>query len=617
MQRLSRFFAPILLAVVGCATSVPVECPQGFLVASDGLDCAPAVLNERPDGGNVDGGQKCDSLDCDDRNECTADGCTAEVCTNEPLEDGTTCTFQSSAGRCEAGECVVDCAIEDCRPVYACTEQGLRDAVRDGGDLLVGCIAPTTVTLTEGVLIMDKDTSLDGLGNLTVDADGQSRVFEVIAPAIVELVGTGMTGGVSPPTTNGGAITIQGGSELTTRNCDIFGNVGSNSCGGLGSSGTVTIIDSRVFGNLANARGGGLCNNEYMTLIDSTVSANQALEDGGGIYNTSNGVLTLERSTVSDNLATDNGGGIWTSGALVTLEHSSVTDNRARGAAGVRLWTSAEVRVTDSVVSGNVAAEGGGGFAAYEGRIRLERSILTNNVATGANGGGIDMEKSILDAVDTVFSHNLAEGGAAIYTRESTVRLLRTTVFANQASSVAGAIRAYGPTPALYDVTLVNCTLSDNSAAIKGGAIASRTSAKVLIAHSTLYDNIAPFASGLLAESAATFEVGFSAIHDGCAGSADAVFTSNGYNAALDVDTDACALGAASDRILSTGEMNLGELRTSAGLTPTHVPGSESLLVDAIPSDLCDGDIVEDQRGSLRGGGTPCDIGAVELQPSD
>jgi parallel beta-helix repeat protein len=617
MEKLWWVFVPLASAVVGCATSVPVECPEGFVLTGDGTDCLRMEPPDEPDAGNVEPPLRCEDLDCDDDNECTDDGCADDSCLHVALEDGTACSFQGGAGLCEAGACIVDCTIEDCRPIYACTEQGIRDAIRDGGQVIIGCPVPTTVTLAEGVLVIDNGVSLDGLGNLTIDAGGQSRVFEVKPPAVAELVGMGITGGTSLSTEDGGGIVVREDAQLTIRECRIYGNVAGNHCGGLGNSGTVMISDSQITENLANRRGGGFCNNENLTIVDSSISDNLAVEDGGGIYSVSNGTTVLEHCTVSNNVANSLGGGIWTSGLLVTLEDSSVTDNQALEGAGIRVWTAAEVRVTDSLIARNVAAEAGGALTADEGRIWLVRSILTDNVATGGNGGGIEMDQSILDAVDTVFSHNVAEGGAAIYTRSSTVRLLRTTLLANQASIIGGAIRAFVRSATEYDVWLINSTVSGNSAVQKGGAIAIRTSAKVLLTHSTLHNNIAPLGSGLIAESGAAFEVGYSAIHDGCAGSEDAMFTSNGYNAMLALEAEACTFGGETDAMLTTGEMNLGALSELSGYTPTHVPGAGSLLIDAIPPDVCAGDILEDQRGELRGGGSACDIGAVEVQVSD
>ncbi|MGB8221121.1 MAG: hypothetical protein WCF10_00980, partial [Polyangiales bacterium] len=184
---------------IGCATSVPVDCPAGFKQTPDGVDCAPSVLTtEPPDAGTGGGGAggggpiTCDDLDCEDENDCTEDSCIDDACVHAAAEDGTWCAVQGVVGLCKAGECL-DCSVQECRRVYPCTEQGIRDAIRDGGDVVIGCDVPTTVTLTEGMLVIENEVSLDGLGNLTIDADQNSRALYVYAPGMAELIGIGMT----------------------------------------------------------------------------------------------------------------------------------------------------------------------------------------------------------------------------------------------------------------------------------------------------------------------------------------------------------------------------------------------------------------------------------------
>ena len=60
----------------------------------------------------------------------------------------------------------------------------------------------------------------------------------------------------------------------------------------------------------------------------------------------------------------------------------------------------------------------------------------------------------------------------------------------------------------------------------------------------------------------------------------------------------------------------LGELGDNGGQTRTVLPVATSLAVDAIPWESCLG-YTADQRSEPRVEGQPCDIGAVERQPSD
>ena len=592
----------------GCAPSVPVDCPDGFVLTANGDDCESA---NDPDVDPTEEPPTCAELDCDDQNECTIDDCASAACRNDPVEDGVECFFPEGDGICVEGQCV--CAEGNCGP-YPCTEAGIRAALEDGGDAVIGCMAPTTVTLSGSPLIIDKDGSIDGLGNLTVDAALLSRVFEIGPPAVAELVGIEITRGLSPPTEDGGGILIKSDATLTLRNCRVVGNVASDDGGGIGCGGTcqATVIDSVIDGNFANDRGGGIANSGEIAFVDSVISNNQCLDDGGGMYNTSDGIATLERTTVSENLANSLGGGIWTSGFLVTLSASMVVDNAALGGAGLRLWSGSELRAFDSLIARNVAGESGGGMTSLEGRITLERCTLSENHANDL-GGAIDIEsESILDASDTLFSDNTADFGGAIYSRSSTVRLKRSTLQNNTASSVGGGLRVYDRGSGAHDLAVENSTLSGNSAAERGGAIAGGSGVVMSVIHATLADNAAPLGSAIQQDSGSTCDVGHSVLYGSCAELDDALLRSLGHNGLLDLDADRCApTGALSDQILTAEQMDLGVLTDNGGWTPTHRPGAASLLIDAIPADEC---VHEDQRGQSRAQVGACDVGSVEVQ---
>lgn len=610
---------------IGCATSIPVDCPAGSKQTDDGIDCDLEPFSEGDGGGGSGGGGAggtgpvtCEDLECDDGNECTEDSCEDAVCSHAAVADGIACTVDAAAGLCDSGECVIDCSVEDCRPRYPCTEQGIRDAIADGGNIVVDCAVPTTVMLTAGVLEIEKDLSLDGLGNLTIDADGQSRALITSPPAIVEVIGVGITGGATPPTESTGGVAVRGGSQLTLRQCRIFGNVAGKHCGALGNSGVVIIIDSEITENLANDRGGGLCNNEDMTIIDSVISGNRADNDGGALYNTSDGIVTIQGSTITKNVASDLGGGIWTSAPLITITDSALTENRARGAGALRLWTSAEVRVLDSVIADNVVEDSGGAMSIYEGRVFLDRTQVTQNSAANGRGGAVHIEtEAVLDVTDSVFSHNVAQHGGAVYGAEASLRMRRSVAYGNYASGIGGAFRIYKRGSGAHDLELESSTLSGNEAGTKGGAMAISNGTVARVLHATIANNVSPLGSGIQQDNSALTEVGYSAMEDGCAVTDDSPFVSLGHNRVVDAGAGTCVLTGPDDSVLTSEQMALGVLDLHGGLTPTHLPALGSLLVDAIAAELCHAEVLVDQRGEPRDGLSPCDVGAVEVQPDD
>jgi hypothetical protein len=235
---------------------------------------------------------ECESLqDCDDANECTEDACTNGLCDSTPVADGTVCG--NAVATCQQGSCTA-----------ACSEQGIRDVVAaGGGPYIFDCAGPTTV-VTEATIEIGRDVILDGDGNLTVDGDGQHRVFAVAEGVTAELRGLTVARGATTSPDGGG---------------------------GIYSRGRLTLTDSTVSENSTDGHGGGISNSHgALTLTNSTVSGNSASGDGdvvGGIY--SSGALTLTNSTVSGNSGSGEHAvdGIFNLRDSLTLTNSTVFDD--------------------------------------------------------------------------------------------------------------------------------------------------------------------------------------------------------------------------------------------------------------------------------------------------
>jgi hypothetical protein len=202
---------------------------------------------------------------------------------------------------------------------FPCTEQGIRDAIAEGGGPhTFDCDGPQTV-VTEAEIVIDNDVILDGEGKLTVDGGGEHadsldnhRVFFVTEGVTAELRRFTVTGGwldQDPKTT------------------------GSGPGGGISNAGSLTVTNSTVSGNSA-VLGGGIHNDSTpltdgtLTLENSTVSGNFAAT-GGGISNSGLATLAMTNSTVSGNEA-QAGGGIWNHVGTLTLTNSTVSGNSAQ-----------------------------------------------------------------------------------------------------------------------------------------------------------------------------------------------------------------------------------------------------------------------------------------------
>ena len=228
--------------------------------------------------------------------------------------------------------------------------------------------------MTTAEIAIDNDVVLDGGGNLTVDGNGDHRVFSVAVGVNAELIdltvtggsGSGVGGGIlnagtlsltdvmisgNTAANIGGGLSSQPGAVTTLVRATIEdNNVTSGSGGGLGNDGTMTLIDTTVRGNQVRWHGGGIFQNGSMALINSTVSGNTAVY-GGAIWNLG-GSLALTNSTVSSNVATDAGGGGIVNEANLTLVSTTLAGNTA-AQIGAAIWNSGTVSLRNTIVAGD------------------------------------------------------------------------------------------------------------------------------------------------------------------------------------------------------------------------------------------------------------------------
>ena len=165
--------------------------------------------------------------------------------------------------------------------LFPCTEQGIRDAIAEGGGPHHFACDGTAPVVTETEIKIDNDVILDGEGKLTVDGGGRHRVFEV-AYSRVELRGITVSGGRGPQGRGfmGAGGILQNAGSLTLIDCTVSGN---------------TNAGFNPFG--VNQPGNVFTRDGELIVVNSTVSNNT----GGGIGIPS-GVLTVTNSTLSGNL---------------------------------------------------------------------------------------------------------------------------------------------------------------------------------------------------------------------------------------------------------------------------------------------------------------------------
>ena len=139
--------------------------------------------------------------------------------------------------------------------VWACSEQGIRDAITvGGGPHTFACDGPTVIT-TEATIEINDDVILDGEGNLTVDGNDDHGVFSLLNFGRAVLRNMTIQRGYSEG--SGAGIRSFGG-DLVVEGCSIVDNRSpAQAAGGIYSfEGALEIVNSTISRNEARFGGG-------------------------------------------------------------------------------------------------------------------------------------------------------------------------------------------------------------------------------------------------------------------------------------------------------------------------------------------------------------------------
>jgi hypothetical protein len=187
----------------------------------------------------------------------------------------------------------------------------LREAIQlaNPGDTITfdSSLSGGTITLSLGELLIDKSLNIDasGANNLTIDANQQSRVFNIDdgqdhITQNINLNGLNITGGGN--VTNGGGIYNQ--EYLGISNTTLNDNVSDDRGGAIANQGTGTLaITNTTITNNSATTGGGIDNSDsgVLSLYNSTITNNF----GGGVFNGSDNFASVGSSIIAHNTSSD------------------------------------------------------------------------------------------------------------------------------------------------------------------------------------------------------------------------------------------------------------------------------------------------------------------------
>lgn len=251
----------------------------------------------------------------------------------------------------------------------------LRNAISSAapGDVIVFSVAVTTVTLSSGELLIDKDLTINGGTNgVTITrSSGSFRIFNI------------STGNVSLI-------------KLTITN----GNPGSGQAGGVQNNGILTMTNCAITGN-TSIQGGGIQNDNVLTMVNCTISGNTSTGAGGGfvMYGTT---TSLTNCTVSGNTSSTNGGGFDVPSGTLNLTNCTVANNTASDGGGMSLSGSTHV-FKNTIIASNTATSTGN--ENISGTINSTSSYNligiggTGGLTNGTNGNQVNVSNPLLGAL--------------------------------------------------------------------------------------------------------------------------------------------------------------------------------------------------------------------------
>jgi len=264
-----------------------------------------------------------------------------------------------------------------------------------------------TITLAFGQLNITTNMTIDGLGNLTINGGGSSRIFNITdsnSTTSLNVTITGLT------------LTKAGGDQ-----------------GGAIYNDELLVLNNLSITNSSATYGGGIYNavDGGIVMTNVTVSGNSA-DYGGGIYTL--GLIKFTVGTISGNTAKYDGGGVYVGSSYSTSLHQG------------SLYAERVTIANNTAGYGNVSGYSGGGIYNAGGNLQLVNTTISGNTAegTGAMGGGIYngtysvgstvLSYGAMTAQAVTINDNTSAGtGGGIYSAGD--MYLYTTTIANNASA--------------------------------------------------------------------------------------------------------------------------------------------------------------------------------------
>ncbi len=465
----------------------------------------------------------------------------------------------------------------------SCTEAALEQALLRGGIIVFNCGGNATIRFSsEKRLRSDVNTIIDGQGQITLDGNGNTRLFRFVGP-------------------NWRTTTI----TVTLQNIALIN--------GRGRGTAIPEIPGQPpqcsRGFHLDGGGGAVFIQDGVLHVFNTVFQNNQAEPlgpdvaGGGIYALGSQEVVVVNSRFINNSGA-NGGAIGSLNSDLAVINSVFDQGNALGQDG---------NISDpSCVEGEAGSGGSGGAIYIDGGGDLTHTFCGNRFSgnragTNALGGAIfrvsdvDPQTTIID--QCTFDANSSPGGGALYFHNSDLRITRST-FANNAARIGGSLQA--------DSTILfveNSTFFNNQASGPWGVVAlfdgrGDIHNSTFVANRADFSPIAPDFTAFTIENSIFFDSvatgGILACDAASSGSGNLQWPDPGVSGPNSLS--GCVSG------VSIGDPQLPDLANNGGPTLTFLPALSSSAIGRGT-----GCPETDQRNVRRGNRSACTVGSVEI----
>jgi CSLREA domain-containing protein len=227
----------------------------------------------------------------------------------------------------------------------------------------------------------------------------------------------------------------------------------------------------------------------------------------GGAINGGN--LKIHNSRLVKNVADDSGGAVYSRGGGLEVSNSRLKKNSAAGDGGALAMDGQADRILAEVTKTRAThnrAGGAGGMAAFttEAGIKLSRSFVADNRATSV-GGAIYSQQGNAESIDVLIDRSTITGnesrasGGGLAT--SYTEVTNSTISSNRAADDGGGIVARIPATTFTSqpsLQVENSTIANNTASSRGGGVAADSGfASARLVATTVVRNSADQGGGL------------------------------------------------------------------------------------------------------------------------